>query len=140
MSSYLVTGAGRGLGLALVVELSKLSDDQVSVVFAATRSSPSGALQELIQKSNGKVAHIEMVITDKDSLGKAAAQVGKHLAGKGLDYLINNAGVMPYVSDGIASMDHLAETFQVNVEAVHHTIAAFLPLLRKGQQKKVLSM
>ena|ERR1700761_2708245 len=140
MSSYLVTGGGRGLGLEFVVQLSKLPGSQVSTVFAATRSRPSSVLQQLIDGSNGKVVHVEMIITDKDSLNNAAAQVDKLLGGKGLDVLINNAGVMPLALDGIASMDNLGEGFKVNVEAVHHTTAAFLPLLRKGQQKKVLNM
>jgi NAD(P)-dependent dehydrogenase (short-subunit alcohol dehydrogenase family) len=81
-----------------------------------------------------------MVITDKDSLDTAAAQVDKLLGGKGLDVLINNAGVMPFALNGIASMDNLGEALRVNVEAVHHTTAAFLALLRKGQQKKVFNM
>ena len=140
MSSYLVTGGGRGLGLELVAQLSKLPESQVSIILAATRSSPPTALKELIDGSNGRVIHIEMLITDKDSLKAAAAQVEKILGGKGLDVLINNAGIMPLTLNGIASMDNLGEAFKVNVEAVHHTTAAFLPLLRSGQQKKVFNM
>ncbi|KAJ9610488.1 hypothetical protein H2200_005265 [Cladophialophora chaetospira] len=140
MSSYLCTGGGRGLGLELVAQLSRLPDSQVSTVFAATRSSPPAALKELIDGSKGRVVHVEMVITDKDSLKAGAAFVEKALDGKGLDVLVNNAGVMPAALDGIASMDNLGEGFKVNVEAVHYTTAAFLPLLRKGQQKRVFSI
>jgi NAD(P)-dependent dehydrogenase (short-subunit alcohol dehydrogenase family) len=140
MSSYLVTGGGRGLGFELVAELARRPECEVSIVFAATRSSPSATLQQLIDRSNGKVAHVKMVITEKESIATAAVEVEKVVGGKGLDVLINNAGIMPLALDGIASMDNLGEAFKVNLEAVHHTTAAFLPLLRKGQQKKVFNM
>ncbi|OAL23532.1 hypothetical protein AYO20_10977 [Fonsecaea nubica] len=140
MSAYLVTGAGRGLGLEFVNQLSKLPEDQVSTIFAATRSAPSDALSELITRSHGKVVHLPMVITDKDSIKRAVSQVDETLAGKGLDVLINNAGVMPWTMNGIETMDDIGDVFKVNVEAVHDVTAAFLPLLRKGVQKKVLNI
>lgn len=172
MFSYLVTGGGRGLGLELVRQLSRLPEAQVSVVFAATRSGPSTALRELIDGSNGRVVSVEMIITDQDSLKAGAGKVEKILGGKGLDVLINvsppwsakdcpflgifvplppsimvhtnedpqNAGIMPFALDGIAAMDNLGEGFKVNVEAVHYTTSTFLPLLSRGQQKKVFNM
>ncbi|KIY03420.1 uncharacterized protein Z520_00111 [Fonsecaea multimorphosa CBS 102226] len=140
MSAYLVTGAGRGLGLEFISQLSKLPEDQISIIFAATRSDPSDALQQLITRSKGRVVHLPMVITDRDSIKTAVAQVDKTLAGKGLDVLINNAGVMPHCMDGIETMDNIEDVFKVNVAAVHDVTAAFLPLLRKGGQKKVLNI
>ncbi|OQV03721.1 hypothetical protein CLAIMM_08735 [Cladophialophora immunda] len=140
MSAYLLTGAGRGLGLEFVSQLSQLPQDQVSIIFAATRSGPSDALQKLIDHSNGRVVHVPMVITNKDSIKTAVSLVDKALAGKGLDVLVNNAGVMPHSMTGIETMDDLAHVLKVNVEAVHEVTAAFLPLLRKGEQKKVLNI
>jgi len=141
MASYLITGAGRGLGLELATQLHKLP--QVCVVFAATRSSPSNALQRLIDGSAGKVVHILVEITDKSSVNAAVAQAESRLFSKGLvglDVLINNAGILPQTLGGIAAMDNLREAFEVNVEAVHITTAAFLPLLQKGGQKKVVNV
>ncbi|OAP63385.1 hypothetical protein AYL99_02612 [Fonsecaea erecta] len=141
MSSYLVTGANRGLGLELVSQLSKLPEDQVSTIFAATRTAaPPDTLKQLINGSNGRVVHLPMVITDKDSIKTAASQVDKALAGKGLDVLVNNAGVCPLSVKGITAMDNLEYAFKVNVEAVHDITAAFLPLLRKGGKKQVLNV
>jgi NAD(P)-dependent dehydrogenase (short-subunit alcohol dehydrogenase family) len=140
MSSYLVTGGGRGLGLEMVTQLSNLPESEVSVVFAATRSSPPDALEQLIERSKGRVVHIGMVVTEKESVTAAAAEVEKVMGGKGLDVLINNAGVLPIALGGVASMDNLAEGLKVNVEGTHLTTAAFLPVLRKGQQKKVFNM
>ena len=140
MSSYLVTGSGRGLGLELVTQLLALPSSQVSTVFATTRSSPTTALQTLIDKSNGRLVHIPLVITDKSSIDKAMSLVDQKVGGKGLDVVINNAGVQHFTPNGIQTMDNLREAFQVNVEAVHNVTAAFLPLLKKSQLKKVVNM
>ncbi|KIW97465.1 uncharacterized protein Z519_01049 [Cladophialophora bantiana CBS 173.52] len=140
MPAYLVTGAGRGLGLELASQLSKLPQDQVSIIFATTRSDPSDALQQLIAHSNGRVVHMPMAITEKDSIKAAVFLVDKALAGKGLDVVINNGGVLLLSVNGIENMDHLGYTLKVNLEAVHDVTAAFLPLLRKGEQKKVLNI
>jgi NADP-dependent 3-hydroxy acid dehydrogenase YdfG len=37
-------------------------------------------------------------------------------------------------------MDNLREAFEINVQAVQNTTAAFIPLLRKGSLKKVVNM
>ena len=140
MASYLVTGAGRGLGLELVTQLLALEPSKVSTVFATTRSSPSKALQDLIDKSKGRAVHIPLVVTDKSSIDKAVNLVDEKLAGKGLDVVVNNAGLQPLSPEGIASMDNLREALETNVEAVHNVTAAFLPLLRKSQLKKVVNM
>ena len=138
MSSYLVTGGGRGLGLELVTQLAKHPD--TSIVFAATRSEPSEGLQTLVTSSQGRVVHLKLPITDKAGVAAGAEDLKGKLGGKGLDVLINNAGVMPFSLDGIAAMDNLREALEVNVEAVHNTTAALLPLLQLGTRKTVLNM
>ncbi|EIC09472.1 hypothetical protein OR221_0452, partial [Microbacterium laevaniformans OR221] len=77
----------------------------------------------------------------KDTIAVAVGQVRETLgAARGLDVLINNAAIMETSLDGVASMDNLRKTFEVNVEAVHNVTAAFLPLLREGSQKKVVNV
>ena len=143
MSSFLVTGAGRGLGFALVNRLTELPQSQVSMILGISRSEkPTADLQKLIDGSDGRVVHVQAQINDKASVKKAAAQVDKALAGKGLDVLINNAGVMPISMGGSEALEGsvLREALEVNVEAVQNVTAGFLPLLRKGQGKKIANM
>lgn len=140
MSSYLITGAGRGLGIELATQLSLLPADRVSVVFAASRSSPTGALQRLVDQSQGRVVHIFATVTDRQSINKAVEEVEGKLSGKGLDVLINNAGVMPGAFEGIAKMDNLRYAFEVNVEAVQEMTAALLPLLKRGKEKQIVNV
>lgn len=140
MCSYLITGAGRGLGLALVRQLCLLPPSQVAVVFAATRSEPTADLQALIDGSDGRVVHITLVVTNRQSIEKAVEEVERRLPGAGLDVLINNAGVMPGAFEGIAKMDNLGYALEVNVEAVHDMMAALLPSLKKGRGRQIVNM
>jgi NADP-dependent 3-hydroxy acid dehydrogenase YdfG len=81
-----------------------------------------------------------LAVTDKSSIDNAVTLVNEKLAHKGLDVVVNNAGIQPYSPEGIASMDNLREALETNVEAVHNVTAAFLPLLRRSQLKKVVNM
>ncbi|KAI4868886.1 short chain dehydrogenase reductase [Hypoxylon rubiginosum] len=139
MASYLITGASRGFGLALVRELISHPTSKVGTVFAATRSD-SSVLNELAQKSSGRVIVVKLDVTDRGSIKKAAAEVESKLEGKGLDVLINNAGICQYAFEGIKTMETLEESFAINVMGVHWVIQAFLPLVQKGAQKKVVNV
>ncbi|KIW09788.1 hypothetical protein PV08_11888 [Exophiala spinifera] len=140
MSSYLVTGAGRGIGLELVRQLAKQPPGDVSTVFAATRGKASDTLKRIIDSSCGRVVHVSMVITDRSSLDRAASEVEDKLGGRGLDVLINNAGVMPSDVRGVVEMSTLRYALEVNLEGTQETTAAFMPLLKKGKGKKVVNM
>jgi NADP-dependent 3-hydroxy acid dehydrogenase YdfG len=81
-----------------------------------------------------------LVVSDKSSIDNAVSIVDEKLDGKGLDVVVNNAGIQLFTPNGIQNMDNLRDAFETNVEAVHNVTAAFLPLLRKSQQKKVVNM
>ncbi len=103
MSSFLITGASRGFGLAVVRELVSLPSSTVSKVYATARGD-SPALHELAKAYPDRVVVLKLDVTDEASILQAAADVQANLDGKGLDILINNAGVCQYVADGIKSM------------------------------------
>ncbi|CAI6242860.1 unnamed protein product [Periconia digitata] len=137
MSTYFVTGSSRGIGLALAGLLASKPD--ISKVFASARSE-TDSVKKLVSESNGKVTFVKLDVTSADSIKEAASQVGKALDGTGLDVLINNAGVMPFTPNGLETMNDLDEVFKINVTSVHNTTAAFLPLLKKGNLKKVINV
>ncbi|KAI4265963.1 MAG: hypothetical protein L6R35_007007 [Caloplaca aegaea] len=139
MASYLITGASRGFGLALVRQLASLPASEVTKIFATARED-APALEELAKKSAGRIIVVQLDVTNEASIKQAAAEVDANLAGKGLDVLINSAGVCQYAADGVQSMGNLAESFTVNVLGVHWVTRAFLPLLQKGTQKKVANI
>ncbi|KAK4183815.1 hypothetical protein QBC35DRAFT_507237 [Podospora australis] len=140
MASFLITGASRGFGLALVKELASLPPSKVSNIIAASRSQ-STALDELIKSdTTNRIEQVRLDVTNRDSIATAAAEVEAKLGDKGLDVLINNAGVLEYSFGGTSSMENLESSFAVNVLGVHHVTQSFFPLLIKGNLKKVANI
>lgn len=101
MASYLVTGASRGLGFTLVSQLAAKPATEVGVIFAGARSSSPEKLEELAAASEGRVQVIKLDVGVKEDAQRAASEVERKLEGKGLDYLINNAGAADWISNGI---------------------------------------
>ncbi|RJE26295.1 short chain dehydrogenase [Aspergillus sclerotialis] len=135
----LVTGASRGFGLALVRLLTSLPSSDVGKVFACPRGNSPG-LEELAKEFPDRVVIVKLDVTNQESIAKAVIEVEKKLEGKGLDVLINNVGICQYAPNGVKSMDNLEESFTVNVMGVHWVTRAFLPLLYKGNMKKVANI
>ena len=104
MASFLITGSSRGLGLALATRLASLPSGQVGIVFATARQDNSAQLKELISASSGRVEFVGLDVTDKKSVREATRLVEQKLQGKGLDYLINNAGAMDWNPAGVEGM------------------------------------
>ncbi|KAG4429425.1 hypothetical protein IFR05_015088 [Cadophora sp. M221] len=136
MASYLITGSSRGIGLGYVTLLASRDASEVSKIFAAARSE-NAALKKLISESAGRVEFVHLEVTSEKSAKEAAQQVETSLGGKGLDVLINNAGVPSYTEGGIENMTDLTDVLNTNVFGVHNVTRAFLPLLKKGQLKKI---
>ena len=87
---YFVTGANRGIGLALVKEL--LSGTKDTHVFAGARSlSNATALKELEASHPGKLTIVPFIAADVEN-NKAAAKVVADKFGY-VDVVIGNAGV-----------------------------------------------
>lgn len=104
MASYLVTGSSRGLGLALVTRLATLPKAEVGTIIATVRQDNTPRLKELASASSGRVELVKLDVTDQGSVDAAARMVEAKLQGRGLDYLINNAGVMDWSSTGLEGM------------------------------------
>lgn len=91
MPSYLVTGAGRGLGLGFVTELLQNKDNVV--VATARKTASSTGLQDLKAKvPKGSLFLVDLDVSNADSVNAAAEETSRLLP-DGLDHLISNAGV-----------------------------------------------
>ncbi|KAJ7156325.1 hypothetical protein C8R46DRAFT_1165736 [Mycena filopes] len=141
MPSYVVTGSARGIGLAFVKQLSA---DDANTVFAIVRNKSTAT--HLAELARTNVVIIEADVTDARALDVAAAEVAKHTGGK-LDFLINNAGggselagtLTQFPSPEVLEED-LLSSFKLNAISVVHSTNAFLPLLKKGSAKKVITI
>ena len=142
MATYLITGASRGIGLELTKQLLELPVSQVGKIFAVTRSGSPAALRDLGNRNPDRVVHVVASVDDTESVQKAASEVKAKLGGQGLDVLVNNAGIQEFSPGGTktAPPEQLARLFDVNVIGPQRVTAAFLPLLEKGKQKKVINV
>ncbi|KAJ6489672.1 hypothetical protein C8R47DRAFT_1274208 [Mycena vitilis] len=141
MSSYVVTGASRGIGLEFAKQLSA---NEENTVFAIVRSKKTATHLDALSRKN--ITVLEADVTDAKALELAATAVSKATGGK-LDYLINNAA-MPHFSG--LTLDHfpspealetdLLDNFKNNTISVIHCTNAFLPLLKNGSAKKVITL
>ncbi|KAK2019100.1 NAD(P)-binding protein [Colletotrichum eremochloae] len=109
-----------------------------TIIASARGDSPD--LNEIAKSSSGHVVVVKLDVTDDASVKKAAAEVEAKLGTKGLDVLINDAGVFQYAPDSTKSMDNLQESFDINVLGVHRVTRAFLPLLQQEKLKKVANI
>ncbi|KAL5337222.1 hypothetical protein BJX70DRAFT_399867 [Aspergillus crustosus] len=142
MASYLITGASRGLGFTLAAQLAQAPKSEVGIIFATSRQTNPTGLAELAEKTSGRVVPVQLDPNDPGSLGAAVKLVGERLQGKGLDVLVNNAGVQPVTKGKIEKMDQdgLNDVFNTNVTLTHLVSRAFLPLLRQGGRKIIANI
>ena len=111
----LITGANRGIGLALA----RYYADAGAQVLAGARQPMAG--------------QIALDVTDPAALQAASAQNGG-----ALDLLICNAGVYLDKGEDLATgygAQLWADSFATNVTGVFHTVQAFLPHLRAARGK-----
>lgn len=143
MPSYAITGAARGIGFEFV---NQLSADSGNTVFALVRSEATA--NRLVELGRRNVHIIEADITDNKALKYAAAEISRS-TGNSLDYLINNAAFVESKRDGLTLNSYpseelltedLLQSFNVNVVSVIHTINIFLPLLKNGKAKTVVTL
>lgn len=110
MSTYLVTGSARGLGLSIVQHLASRPASEVGTIFATSRQDNSDALRDLIQQEKGRVQFVKLDAANQSSVTDAVGEVDKFLklqgkeGKKGLDVLVNNAGIQPVTKGGIESL------------------------------------
>jgi NAD(P)-dependent dehydrogenase (short-subunit alcohol dehydrogenase family) len=127
LRSVVITGASSGIGRATALQLAAAGFQ----VFASVRK-PSDAAA-LHAASAGKVTPIELDVTQKSSITAALRTVTEALGERGLDGLVNNAGIaipgpVEYLSD-----DALRSQFEVNTFGQIAVIQAFLPLIRRAR-------
>ncbi|XP_034976869.1 C-signal-like [Zootoca vivipara] len=132
--SVLITGANRGIGLGLVQGL--LAASPCPEVVIATCRCPESAqeLQELCkQYSNIRVLPLDVV--SESSIKETVKEVEDIVGEKGLNCLINNAGINVSASLEDVTTEAMLRTFETNTVAQLMLSKAFLPLLKKAAKQ-----
>jgi len=136
MKRVLITGANRGLGLALATECAKRG----YIVFATCRDPEKATrLITLEAKHKNQVALIRLDVTDEAGIAAAANLASECVPS--LDLLINNAAVhFRDVSISEVEPQTLLETLYVNAVGPVLVAKYFRPMLARGDNPKLINI
>ena len=130
----LVTGGNRGIGLAIAQGL--LAQGYEVIITARALENAKQAAENL----PGKVMPLELDISDDRSIDHAINTLSPTI--DYLDVLINNAGIYPDSSVNILTIarEALNAAMNTNTFGVIRLVQAFLPLLEKSQDARVINV
>lgn len=135
MTTTLITGANRGIGLALAKQCTEAGDQ----VFATCRS-PADAhdLNALAASSGGRLTVHGLDVGDGASIAACAKAVGD----TPIDILINNAGILGGKSQTLEAIDFDAwiDAFKVMTIGPFRMVQTFLPNLKAATAPKVMTV
>lgn len=132
MAVVLITGANRGIGLALVKAYAGRRDRVIACIRA---TSEREGLEAAIAASPRWIEVVEMDVADPAQIGR----VRRQLEAEPIDILINNAGIGGPDRQSATDMDYegLEETLAVNTIAPLRIANAFLPNVKAARGKIV---
>lgn len=135
MSSVLITGAGRGIGLAFSEQYAAAGWR----VFATCRA-PEGAT-ELQAIAEGNADTVSLYPLDVGERAAIAA-LADELADQAIDLLLNNAGIYGPRPQGFADADDdaWARVFDTNVMAPLRMAQAFAPHVERSARKLIVTL
>lgn len=122
--SVLVTGASRGIGLAITRHLSERGWD----VYATARSADD-------LRALGRLPHVhplQLDITDRSAIASLPDQLPARLDG-----VVNNAGIIVQGPVETVPLEDLSRQLEVNVTAQIAVVQAVLPQLREARGRVV---
>jgi NAD(P)-dependent dehydrogenase (short-subunit alcohol dehydrogenase family) len=128
-ATVLVTGANRGIGLALV---HALLDAGASRVYAAARNTDQ--LANAVKADPARVVPVQLDVTDAASVEAAARTVGS------VDILLNNAGALYFGNLLEMPLEHVLRDIDVNCLGTLRVVRAFAPLFLQGRDAAVVNL
>ena len=121
MAAILITGAARGIGLALTNQLAARGDRVIALCRA-----PSPELSQI----EGIRIIPDMDVTDAEAIGSLGALLDK----QALDVVIHNAGILTQESWSDLDFERMRRQFEVNSLAPLRLTQALHPNLRNGSK------
>ena len=117
-----ITGVSTGIGFAIAKDLV----EQGHLVFGSVRKASDA---DPLIALGGNFVPLVFDVTDQAGIAAAVAQVRERLGDRGLDVLINNAGVSAIGPIAHQPLDEVRFVMEVNFFAVLNVTRAFLPIL-----------
>jgi len=132
MSTFLVTGTNRGIGLEFVTQLLARGEN----VLATCRDIDKAEALVKLNEEHDALTLLELDVTDASSL----ANFPKRLEGRAIDVFINNAGIYGPRDAAFGNVDGeaWAQVLEVNAIAPILLTQLLMDNLRKGRDKKLV--
>lgn len=133
----ILTGASRGLGLEFTRSWLAAGHH---VVALARSASTSDGLAKLAADHGDALHRLDMTVADEQSVVRTCEQIGE--TWDAADLLLNNAGIYKHKGDTLADLDldDCLESIKVNTLGPIRMARALRPLLRKGNQPRIINM
>lgn len=148
MSTYLISGASRGLGFEFVRQT---SEDSKNLVIGLVRD--KSATEKKVAAELGDRTNVHILTGDLasyESLKQAVAETSKIVGDRGIDYLVASGGYLPLfdafspigdLADKVEELEKvLTDLNQTNIIGNIHLYNLFLPLVLKSNEKKVITL
>jgi 3-oxoacyl-[acyl-carrier protein] reductase len=124
----LVTGSSRGIGAAIARRLAR--DGFAVAVNYASNEAEANAVVAAIEQAGGRAlavrADVASSLDVKRMFDTIEARLGR------IDVLVNNAGILPYVTIAETSDEVFARTFAINVQGTFNTLRESFTRLNDG--------
>jgi NAD(P)-dependent dehydrogenase (short-subunit alcohol dehydrogenase family) len=125
MSTFLVTGANRGIGLEMCRQLKARGDQPIAVCRQSSK------------ELDGLGVRVESGVDVTDDASVAA--LAKRLAGTAIDVLVNNAGVLERNTLGSLDFGSIRRQYEINALGPLRMTATLLPLLHDGSKIVIIT-
>jgi NAD(P)-dependent dehydrogenase (short-subunit alcohol dehydrogenase family) len=133
----IVTGANRGIGLEVVRQLARKG---MTVILGSRDLEKGTAAAAKLVDEGLQALPRQLDVADSDSITQLATQVEQEFGR--LDVLVNNAGILydTWQQASTANLDTVQEAIATNTLGPWCMCKAFVPLLRRSQQGRVVNV
>lgn len=136
MKTVLITGGAKGIGEAIS---KRLSLDGYRIIINYNNSKEKALkLQDEIRRKEVDALAIKADVSKKYEVDKMFEIIEKKF--KGVDILINNAGVAQYKMFQDIKEEEWDKIFSINVKGLYNTTSRALPYMLKNHDGKILNM
>lgn len=133
----LITGGSRGLGLQIAREFG--ARGAIIVICARDENELDAARTDLA--SRGAIVHaLPCDITHRDQVAAMVRNLEKMLGGRGVDVLVNNAGVIKVGPLAAMTLEDFEQAMDVMFWGMLHTTLAVLPSMRARREGRIVNI
>jgi len=125
MTTTLITGANKGIGLQICTQLNARGDDVIAIC----------------RKSSPELSGLGVRIIDGIDVGdgESVARLKSELSGQTIDVLINNAGILRGDAFGSLDYDDMLEQYRVNTLGPLRVTEALVDNLKDGSKVAIVT-